>query len=175
VTGDEPPVRDPLRHHGNIEAGAGLLDFAVNVYAGNRPAWLDPALHAAIDQSACYPDAGPARAAVARRHGRGGEEVLATAGAAEAFTLIARLRAWRRPAAPSPASCAGRQTASRSSPGPSPVTPTSWSSATRSTRPACCTRPRSSGACFVPADSSLWTPYPAKRSHWRANDSTACW
>ena len=98
MTGDEPPVRDPLRHHGDTEAGTGLLDFAVNVYAGDRPAWLDRALHAAIDQSNCYPDAGPARAAIARRHGRGAEEVLATAGAAEAFTLIARLRAWRRPA-----------------------------------------------------------------------------
>jgi cobyrinic acid a,c-diamide synthase len=98
MTGDEPPVGDPLRHHGDTEAGTGLLDFAVNVYAGDRPAWLDRALHAAIEQSARYPDAGPARAAIARRHGRGAEEVLATAGAAEAFTLIARLRAWRRPA-----------------------------------------------------------------------------
>ena len=97
MTGDEPPVDDPLRHHGDTEAGPGLLDFAVNVYDGDRPAWLDRALHAAIDQSACYPDAGPARAAIARRHGRDAEEVLATAGAAEAFTLIARLRAWRRP------------------------------------------------------------------------------
>jgi len=70
MTGDEPPVGDPLRHHGDTEAGTGLLDFAVNVYAGDRPAWLDRALHAAIDQSACYPDAGPGRAAIARRHGR---------------------------------------------------------------------------------------------------------
>lgn len=62
---DEPPVRDPLRHHGDAEAGAGLLDFAVNVYPGDRPAWLDRALHAAIDQSDRYPDAGPARAAAA--------------------------------------------------------------------------------------------------------------
>ena len=91
-------VGDPLRHHGDTETGAGLLDFAVNVYAGDRPAWLDRALHAAIDQSASYPDARPARAAIARRHGLSIEEVLATAGAAEAFTLIARLRAWRRPA-----------------------------------------------------------------------------
>jgi cobyrinic acid a,c-diamide synthase len=91
-------VGDPLRHHGDTEAGAGLLDFAVNVYAGDRPAWLDRALHAAIDASAVYPDPAPARAAIARRHGRSAEEVLATAGAAEAFTLIARLRAWRRPA-----------------------------------------------------------------------------
>lgn len=93
----EAPVRDPLRHHGDTEAGTGLLDFAVNVYAGDRPAWLDRALHAAIDQSASYPDAEPARAAIAKQHGRSPDEVLATAGAAEAFTLIARLRPWRRP------------------------------------------------------------------------------
>jgi cobyrinic acid a,c-diamide synthase len=94
---DEAPVRDPLRHHGDTETGTGLLDFAVNVYAGDRPAWLDRALHAAIDQSAAYPDAEPARAAIARQHGRNPGEVLVTAGAAEAFTLIARLRPWRRP------------------------------------------------------------------------------
>ena len=39
----------------------------------------------------------PARAAIAQRHGRRLEEVLPTAGAAEAFTLVARLRPWRRP------------------------------------------------------------------------------
>lgn len=90
-------VRDPLRHHGDTEAGAGLLDFAVNVYAGDRPAWLDRALHAAIDQSAAYPDAGPAHEAIAQCHGRCRDEVLATSGAAEAFTLIARLHPWRTP------------------------------------------------------------------------------
>lgn len=93
----EEPVHDPLRHHGDIEAGIGLLDFAVNVYAGDRPAWLDRALHAALDGSASYPDAEPARAAVARRHGRGLREVLPASGAAEAFSLIARLRQWRSP------------------------------------------------------------------------------
>lgn len=89
---DEEPVHDPLRHHGDIEAGIGLLDFAVNVYAGDRPAWLDRALHAAVDGSASYPDAEPARAAVARRHGRGLHAVLPASGAVEAFSLIARLR-----------------------------------------------------------------------------------
>jgi cobyrinic acid a,c-diamide synthase len=91
------PVADPLRHHGDAETGAGLLDFAVNVYAGERPGWLDRALHAAIDGSGSYPSAGPANAAVAARHGRSPAEVLATSGAAEAFTLVARLRRWRRP------------------------------------------------------------------------------
>jgi cobyrinic acid a,c-diamide synthase len=91
---DVPPV-EPLRHHGDAEAGAGLLDFAVNVYVGQRPGWLDRALHAAIEDTA-YPDATPARAAVARHLGRSVGEVLPTAGAAEAFTLIAR-QPWRHP------------------------------------------------------------------------------
>ncbi|WP_306371417.1 Rv2231c family pyridoxal phosphate-dependent protein CobC, partial [Nocardiopsis sp. CC223A] len=91
------PARDPLRHHGDAETGDGLLDLAVNVYAGPRPAWLDRALHASLADAAAYPDPGPARTAIARRHGRGPDGVLPTAGAAEAFTLLARLRPWRRP------------------------------------------------------------------------------
>lgn len=88
---------DPLRHHGDAETGDGLLDLAVNVYAGPRPDWLDRALHAGLAGAAAYPDAGPARAAIARRHGRDPADVLPTAGAAEAFTLLARLRPWHRP------------------------------------------------------------------------------
>ncbi|WP_245832787.1 cobyrinate a,c-diamide synthase [Nocardiopsis flavescens] len=88
---------DPLRHHGDAETGEGLLDLAVNVYAGPRPDWLDRALHAGLAGAAAYPDAGPARAAIARRHGRDPADVLPTAGAAEAFTLLARLRPWHRP------------------------------------------------------------------------------
>lgn len=90
-------VPDPLRYHGDRETAPGSLDFAVNVYAGPRPAWLDRALHAAIGESGRYPDAGAARAAIAAWHGRSPEEVLATSGAAEAFTLIARMRPWRAP------------------------------------------------------------------------------
>jgi cobyrinic acid a,c-diamide synthase len=96
-SGDAERPADPLRHHGDAETGDGLLDFAVNVYAGGRPEWLDRVLHAAVDDSAAYPDVAPARKAVARRHGRGADEVLVTSGAAEAFTLIARARPWRAP------------------------------------------------------------------------------
>jgi cobyrinic acid a,c-diamide synthase len=92
-----PGVADPLRHHGDAETGEGLLDFAVNVYDGDRPAWLERALHESIAAAATYPDADPARATIAHRHGRRREEILPTAGAAEAFTLIARLHQWRRP------------------------------------------------------------------------------
>ncbi|MFL6062927.1 MAG: cobyrinate a,c-diamide synthase [Marmoricola sp.] len=86
---------DPLRHHGDAEAAPGLVDLAVNVYEGPRPEWLEDALAAA--DIGRYPDAAPARAALATLHQRAEAEVLATAGAAEAFTLVARLRAWRRP------------------------------------------------------------------------------
>ena len=86
-----------LHHHGDAETGPGLLDFAVNVYAGPRPAWLEAALMDGIAASFAYPDVAPARAALAARHGRALDEVLPTAGAAEAFTLVARLRPWRRP------------------------------------------------------------------------------
>lgn len=88
---------DPLRHHGDAEATDGLLDLAVNVFDGPRPAWLDAALHAAVDDASAYPDAGPAAAAIARHHGLDPGAVLPTAGAAEAFSLLARLRPWRRP------------------------------------------------------------------------------
>lgn len=91
-----PPPPD-LRHHGDAEVGSGLLDFAVNVYAGPRPTWLDDALHRAVDAAGSYPDATQARSALAARHRRPVEEVLPTAGAAEAFFLIAGLRPWRLP------------------------------------------------------------------------------
>ncbi|CUR57966.1 Hydrogenobyrinic acid a,c-diamide synthase (Glutamine-hydrolysing) /cobyrinate a,c-diamide synthase [metagenome] len=86
-----------LRHHGDKEATAGLVDLAVNVFDGPRPTWLDRALVQAVADADAYPDATEAEQAVARRHGRAPEDVLATAGAAEAFTLVARLREWRHP------------------------------------------------------------------------------
>ena len=79
-----------LHHHGDAELAPGLVDLAVNVRADAPPAWLRAPLHTAIDASAAYPDPGPARAAVAAAHGRPTGEVLLTAGAAEAFVLIAR-------------------------------------------------------------------------------------
>lgn len=91
------PVESGLRHHGDAETGPGLADFAVNVYAGPRPAWLDAALTASLASIDAYPDPTPAAEAIATCHGRPIDEVLPTAGAAEAFTLLARLRPWRRP------------------------------------------------------------------------------
>nr|WP_232524747.1 Rv2231c family pyridoxal phosphate-dependent protein CobC [Nocardioides mangrovicus] len=90
-----PGPADPLAHHGDVEA-RGLLDLAVNVFPGPPPGWLSEAMHAALDASGSYPDPTAAERALAVRHGRAPGEVLATAGAAEAFTLLAR-RPWRRP------------------------------------------------------------------------------
>jgi histidinol-phosphate/aromatic aminotransferase/cobyric acid decarboxylase-like protein len=85
-----------LRHHGDAELAPGLVDLAVNVRAGGPPEWLRAVLHRALDDSAGYPDAGPARAAVAAAHGRPPSEVLLAAGAAEVFVLLARALTPRR-------------------------------------------------------------------------------
>jgi histidinol-phosphate aminotransferase len=79
-----------LHHHGDAELAPGLVDLAVNVRADAPPAWLREVLHASIDAAASYPDPAPARAVVAAAHGRSVDEVLLTAGAAEAFVLVAR-------------------------------------------------------------------------------------
>jgi histidinol-phosphate/aromatic aminotransferase/cobyric acid decarboxylase-like protein len=76
------------RLHGDAFAAPGLLDFAVNVWPGDRPAVLRAALDAALHDPR-YPDDRQARAAVAERHGRTPEEVLTLNGACEAFWVIA--------------------------------------------------------------------------------------
>lgn len=86
-----------LRHHGDREATPGLVDLAVNVHRAPMPAWLRTALAASIDDLARYPDPTAAEHALATVHHRDPADVLATSGAAEAFTLVARLRPWRRP------------------------------------------------------------------------------
>lgn len=89
-----------LRHHGDAEVRGqdrDLTDLAVNVRAGTPPAWLKERIAASLDTLAAYPDGRQARAAVAARHGLPPERVLLTAGAAEAFVLIARALPTRRP------------------------------------------------------------------------------
>lgn len=86
------PVPD-LRHHGDAEvrdAGPDLTDLAVNVRTGTPPRWLRERLANSLSGLASYPDGRAARGAVARRHGLAEEQVLLTAGAAEAFVLVAR-------------------------------------------------------------------------------------
>jgi histidinol-phosphate aminotransferase len=78
-----------LHHHGDREVGDGLVDLAVNVRLPAPPEWLRAELVECLSDLAAYPDVGAASAAVAARHRRPVEEVLVTAGAAEAFTLLA--------------------------------------------------------------------------------------
>ncbi len=90
-----------LRHHGDAEVrdgGAELTDLAVNVRADTPPSWLRERIAASLTGLAAYPDDRAAHRAVADRHGRPLGEVLLTAGAAEAFVLIARAFAPRHPA-----------------------------------------------------------------------------
>ncbi|WP_405580075.1 Rv2231c family pyridoxal phosphate-dependent protein CobC [Streptomyces sp. NBC_01190] len=79
-----------LGHHGDTEVGDGLVDLAVNVRTGTPPRWLAERIAASLTGLAAYPDGRAARHAVAVRHGRPDAEVLLTAGAAEAFVLLAR-------------------------------------------------------------------------------------
>ncbi|HEX8095024.1 Rv2231c family pyridoxal phosphate-dependent protein CobC, partial [Jatrophihabitans sp.] len=79
-----------LRHHGDAELTGDLLDFAVNVCTDPIPSWLSEAIAAACGQLDRYPDPRAATAAVAAWHHRPESEVLLTAGASEAFTLLAQ-------------------------------------------------------------------------------------
>ncbi|MER6061094.1 Rv2231c family pyridoxal phosphate-dependent protein CobC [Streptomyces sp. NPDC001792] len=89
-----------LRHHGDAEVrddGAALTDLAVNVRADTPPPWLREEIAGSLSSLAAYPDGRAARAAVAARHGLPVERVLLTAGAAEAFVLLARALKVRQP------------------------------------------------------------------------------
>ncbi len=84
-----------LRHHGDVDAAPGLLDFAVNVQGDGPPDWLRDRLAAVLHDLGRYPSAAHdarARAAVAARHGRRPDEVLLLAGSAEGFALLPALR-----------------------------------------------------------------------------------
>ncbi|MBM7811322.1 Rv2231c family pyridoxal phosphate-dependent protein CobC [Saccharothrix algeriensis] len=84
-----------LRHHGDVDAAPGLVDFAVNVRLPAPPAWLRARLAGVLDGLGGYPSAAAdlrAREAAAARHGRRADEVLVLAGAAEGFALLPSLR-----------------------------------------------------------------------------------
>ncbi len=91
------PVPAHLLRHGDQETRPDLLDFAVNVFDGERPAWLAAALRDSLDEVRRYPDPDLARTHLSHLHDRPACELLPTAGATEAFTLVARARAWRHP------------------------------------------------------------------------------
>lgn len=89
-----------LRHHGDAEVldtGGALVDLAVNVRSDTPPEWLKRRIADSLGDLAAYPDGRAARAAVAGRHGLPVERVLLTAGAAEAFVLLARALGAVRP------------------------------------------------------------------------------
>ncbi|MFI9116888.1 Rv2231c family pyridoxal phosphate-dependent protein CobC [Streptomyces venezuelae] len=87
-----------LRHHGDAEVrDEKLIDLAVNVRTNTPPEWLRERIAASLTGLAAYPDGRSARAAVAERHDLPSNRMLLTAGAAEAFVLLARALPVRRP------------------------------------------------------------------------------
>jgi histidinol-phosphate aminotransferase len=88
--GPQDPASLNLRHHGDDELAPGLVNLAVNVREGGPPMWLRTLLAQSLADLSSYPKPDEAREAVALRHDRRQSDVLLTAGAAEAFTLIAR-------------------------------------------------------------------------------------
>ncbi|MER5205642.1 Rv2231c family pyridoxal phosphate-dependent protein CobC [Streptomyces sp. NPDC002825] len=87
-----------LRHHGDAEVrDEKLIDLAVNVRTNTPPDWLRERIADSLTGLAAYPDGRAARAAVAERHDLPSNRVLLTAGAAEAFVLLARALPVRRP------------------------------------------------------------------------------
>ncbi|MFE3022642.1 Rv2231c family pyridoxal phosphate-dependent protein CobC [Nocardia tengchongensis] len=83
-----------LRHHGDVDARPGMVDFAVNVQGSAPPRWLRDRLAGRLGELGRYPgdaDERAAREAVAARHGRSVDEVLLLAGVAEGFAMLPRL------------------------------------------------------------------------------------
>ncbi len=89
-------AEETLRVHGDAYARGGLLDFAVNVRSG-RPPGLTRVLEAALADER-YPDARPAREALAHLHGVSPSQVLLLNGACEGFWLLAHALRPRRAA-----------------------------------------------------------------------------
>lgn len=91
-------TRAAARYHGDQAAGAGMLDFAVNVRAAEPPSWLVDRLASRLTDLGRYPtpaDEQRAIDAVAARHGQDRGEVALLAGAAEGFALLANLEPTR--------------------------------------------------------------------------------
>jgi histidinol-phosphate aminotransferase len=83
------------RYHGDQDVAPGMLDFAVNVRHAQPPSWLVQRLASRLPDLGRYPssdDIAAAHDAVAARHGRDRDEMVALAGAAEGFALLSNLR-----------------------------------------------------------------------------------
>ena len=85
----EPTVVD-LHHHGDQDVAEGLIDLAVNVRLSAPPDWLSAIINDTTRHLASYPNTDAAAKAIAEAHGVAVDQVLPTAGGAEAFTLLAR-------------------------------------------------------------------------------------
>lgn len=85
---DAKPPAQRFRFHGDQLGDHPGLDFAVNVWPGDRPPHLEAALSRAVRQRS-YPDQRSARAAIAARHDRDEDSICLTNGACDAFWLIA--------------------------------------------------------------------------------------
>ncbi len=109
LASDEPPARLPrsrnwareprrpltehdvdLHHHGDAEIAEPPGRLRRQRPLAGPPAWLAEAIEATTRSLGSYPRPAAAIAAVARRHQRPVDQVLLTAGGAEAFTLLAR-------------------------------------------------------------------------------------
>jgi cobyrinic acid a,c-diamide synthase len=90
------PLHD-LYHHGDSDVAEGLVDLAVNVRLPAPPDWLSTIIKSTTEDLAAYPNTDAATKAIAAAHGVAVDQVLVTAGGAEAFTLVARAFGPQRP------------------------------------------------------------------------------
>jgi cobyrinic acid a,c-diamide synthase len=86
-----------LHHHGDRDVAEGLVDLAVNVRLSAPPDWLSTIINETTQHLAAYPNTDAATKAIAEAHGLTADQVLPTAGGAEAFTLLARAFHSERP------------------------------------------------------------------------------
>ncbi len=86
-----------LHHHGDRDVAEGMVDLAVNVRLSAPPDWLSAIINDTTQHLAAYPNADAATKAIAAAHGLSADQVLPTAGGAEAFTLLARAFRSERP------------------------------------------------------------------------------
>jgi cobyrinic acid a,c-diamide synthase len=86
-----------LHHHGDADVAEGLVDLAVNVRLPAPPDWLSAIINSSTQHLAAYPSTDAATKAIAEAHNVTVDQVLPTAGGAEAFTLLARAFRCARP------------------------------------------------------------------------------
>lgn len=86
-----------LHYHGDSDVAEGLVDLAVNVRLSAPPDWLSSIINSTTEHLAVYPNTDTATKAIAEAHNVTVDQVLPTAGGAEAFTLLARAFRPERP------------------------------------------------------------------------------